>query len=892
VIGAHYLRPLFEPRSVVLLGASENPAKVGGRVLDNLVAGRFDGKLFAVNPRHARVRSIACFPALAALPEAVDLAIVATPAATVPGLIEECGMKGIRHVVVLSAGFAEAGEEGVRRERELLEAARRHGVRVLGPNCVGLMRPHLGLDATFARGGAIPGSLGLVSQSGAVCTALLDWARPNGIGFSSVISLGASSDLDFGEVIDYLAADAKTEHILLYIEGVRDGRRLVGSLRAAARAKPVIVMKSGRHPAGSRAAVSHTGAIVGNDDVFNAVIRRTGAVRVATMTELVAAAQSLAAHVHPSGDRLAVITNGGGPGVMAADRAGDLQLPLASLSADTIAKLGEALPPNWSHGNPIDLIGDAGPERYRAALDACLEDRGVDGVVVLLTPQAMTPASDVAETVVAGARQSRKPVIACWMGEASVTSALDRLRTGGLSAFRVPEMAVEAFSHIASYYRNQRTLLETPGPLAAAEPPDLDAARAIVREALAVGRGVLTATESKALLAAFRIPVARSVVATTEAEAIAAAEAIGFPVAVKIDSPDITHKSDVGGVRLALADAASVASAWREMMANVAKAKPDARVHGASVEPMIARVNARELMAGIVADPTFGPAITFGAGGIAIEVLRDRSVALPPLNEILVDDMIRGTRIARMLGDFRNLPAVDRAALRSVLVRISEIACEMPEIVELDVNPLIADENGVVALDARVVLRPVDPDRRRHSHLAIPPYPGELAKRLDDLGVLLRPIRPEDAQIERELVEGLSPRSLQLRFRSGLRGLTPAMLARFTQIDYDREMALVAITHEAGREREVGVCRYVTLPDGGTCEYAIVLADDWQSRGLGMRMMTELVSIARARGLRTMVGWVASDNPGMLHLCQALGFRIEAEADEPGTRRVTLDLAA
>jgi acetyltransferase len=412
-----------------------------------------------------------------------------------------------------------------------------------------------------------------------------------------------------------------------------------------------------------------------------------------------------------------------------------------------------------------------------------------------------------------------------------------------------------------------------------------------VRAALAADRAVLSATESKALLAAFRIPVARATLAASEAEACRAAEVCGYPVVMKIDSPDVSHKSDVGGVRLALADGGAVAAAWREMMASVAKLRPDARVRGVSIEPMVARSNARELMAGIVTDPIFGPAITFGAGGIAIEVLRDRAVALPPLNEVLIEDMIRGTRVARMLGHFRNLPAVDLEGLHAVLLRVSEIACELPEVAELDVNPLVADERGVVALDARVVLRPVAPGRK-YAHLAIHPYPGELARRLDDLGLTLRPIRPEDAAIERELVEGLSPRSRRMRFHSGIKYLTPSMLARFTQIDYDREMALIAVSEEGGREREVAVARYVSLPDGVTCEFAIVVADDWQGKGLGRRMMREIIGLAKGRGLKRMTGWIASDNDGMLAMVKALGFALEPEAGDPGTMRATLELSA
>ena len=890
----HYLRPLFEPRSVALVGASERADKVGGRVLENLMAAGFHGKLVAVNPRHTQLRGIACVPSVTDLAQPVDLAIIATPAPSVEGIVEQCGRRGVRAAIVISAGFSEAGPEGVARERALLATARRNRVRILGPNCIGIMRPPLGLNATFARGQAIAGSLALVSQSGAVCTAMLDWAIPNGIGFSSVISLGGSSDVDFGEVIDYLAADPKTEHILLYIEGVRDGRRLISSLRAAARTKPVIVMKVGRHPAASRAAASHTGAIVGKDDVFDAVVRRTGVVRVATMGQLIAAAQTLASRVHPHGDRLAIITNGGGPGVIAADRAGELALPLAQLAPATVEALGKALPPTWSHGNPVDLIGDAGPDRYRAATAACLADPGVDGVIAILTPQAMTDSDAAAEAVIAASRGARKPVLAAWLGETSVAAARDHLRQAGLAVFRSPELAVESFAYLAAFYRNQRALLEAPGPLAHVDAPDVEAARAIVRTALAEGREVLSATQSKALLAAFRIPVAASVVAASVDEAVRAADAIGYPVAMKIDSPDITHKSDVGGVRLGLADANAVREAHAQMMAAVAAKRPEARVAGVSIEPMVLRPHGRELMAGIVADPVFGPALVFGAGGTAVEVLHDRAVALPPLNAMLAADMIRGTRVAKMLGEFRNFPAADRQLLRGVLLRVSEIACELPEIAELDINPLVADESGIIAIDARVVVRRREAARTRYAHLAIAPYPAqfETVERLPGgAAVLLRPIRPEDAGIENAFVSGLSAESSRLRFQSGLRDLTPAMLARFTQIDYDREMALIAVSNESGEETEVGVARYITMPDGETCEYAIVVADAWQHRGLGRRMMERLIAIAASRGLKTMFGSILNDNAGMLDLCSRLGFEIGREDDDPYTKRAVLDIS-
>ena len=891
-MSGHYLSKLFEPRSVALIGASERPGKVGTLLLANLVAGGFAGELFAVNPKYARVGGIQCVPTVAKLPAPVDLAVIATPPATVPGLVAECGAAGIHAAVVITAGFGELGAEGKRLEAEVLDNAHRHGVRILGPNCIGLIRTPLGLNATFARGQPLPGGMALVAQSGAVCSAMLDWATPNGVGFSSVISIGGSSDVDFGEVIDYLAADEHTEHILLYIEGVRDGRRLVGSLRAAARGKPVIVMKVGRHPAGSRAAVSHTGALVGRDDVFDAVVRRTGVVRVATAGELVAAALALASHVSPRGNRLAIVTNGGGPGVMAADRATELGLELAEFSASTLARLQAALPSNWSRGNPVDLIGDADAGRYRAALGACLADSGVDGVVAILSPQAMTDADEAADALIEASKQSTKPLIACWMGEASVAGARRKLRAAGLPVFRLPEMAVESFAYLADFNRSQKALLEAPPPLVHREAPDVARAREMIAAAIAEGRAILGATESKEVLAAFRIPVLRSVDVASAAEAVSAANAAGYPVVMKIRSPDITHKSDVGGVHLGIADAIAVRQAFEAMMAAVRERRPEARIDGVSIEPMLNRPYARELMVGIARDPVFGPAIMFGAGGIAIEVLKDRAVALPPLNATLVEDMIHGTKVSRMLERFRNLPPVDRGALDAVLLRVSEMATELPELLELDINPLVADERGALALDARIVVRAVSAGQPRYGHLAIHPYPQELEAEVrlaDGATVLLRPIRPEDAPLEEAFIATLSPDTMRLRFLSALRTLTPAMLARFTQIDYDREMALVALDPARGGS-EVGVCRYAMLADGRTCEYAIVLSDEWQGRGLGGVLMRRLIDVARSRGLETMVGEVLASNDGMLRLCARLGFIAAPSPGDPAMRRVTLDL--
>jgi acetyltransferase len=889
----HHLASLFEPASVAVIGATERKGAVGRVLIENMVEARFAGELYAVNPKHRKVLGVPCFPSVAQLPKPVDLAVVVTGAEVVPRVIEECGAAGIASAVVITAGFSETGPRGADLEHALLANARKHGLRLIGPNCLGIMRPALGLNATFGRGNARAGSLALVSQSGAICTAMLDWARPNGIGFSSVISLGGSADIDFGEIVDYLSADVATEHILLYIEGIHDARRFISALRAAARAKPVIVMKSGRHPSGVRAAVSHTGAMVGADDVFDAALKRTGAVRVTTIGQHVAAAHALSTRVRPRGERLAIVTNGGGPGVLAADRAADLGVALAELSPATIEVLRRALPSNWSQGNPIDVIGDADAARYKAAVTACLADSSVDGVLVILTPQAMTSPTEVARALIACAKHSDKPLLTVWMGEEQVQKARALLQANRIPVFRTPEPAVDMFAHVSSFYRNQRQLLQVPGPLGEHALPDVDHARAIVTQALANGTNVLSSADSKAVLAAFHIPVARTLPARTAAEAVAAANAIGYPVVMKIDSPDITHKTDVGGVRLNLSNGAEVEAAYGEMLEAVRLTRPEARLTGATLETMVKRENGRELLVGVLTDRVFGPAITFGTGGTAVEVYADRAVGLPPLNVFLTAEMIRSTRVARMLDAFRGMPPANLGAIQNVLLRVSEIVCELPEIREMDINPLLADENGVIAADARIVIAPREPGARPYGHMAIHPYPVQLVTEWiapDGTRVAVRPIRPEDAQIERDFVGALSPEARYLRFMGSLRDLTPAMLARFTQIDYDREMALIGVVDHEGRERQVGVARYVVYSDGA-CEFAIVVAEDWQGRGLARHLMLRLIAIARARGLVTMIGQVLAGNTRMLELARALGFVVQDSGSDPAVTDVRLTLS-
>ncbi|MEI6415644.1 MAG: acetate--CoA ligase family protein, partial [Pseudomonadota bacterium] len=597
-MGQHYLSKLFSPQSVAIIGASERPDSVGNVVLKNMLEGGYQGKLYAVNPNHAEILGIRAYPSIGAIGEPVELAVIATRAETVPGLIDACGKHRVHAAIVLSAGFGETGAPGAALEKILLANAKRHGLRVIGPNCLGVMRPGIGLNATFNRGGAKPGHLALVSQSGALCTAILDWAPANDIGFSSVVSMGASADVDFGEILDYLTSDIHTKSILLYVEGIHKARGFLSALRAAARVKPVFVIKVGRHAAGSRAAMSHTGALVGQDDVFDAALRRAGVVRVTSIGQMFAAAKALTSRYRSCGNRLAIVTNGGGPGVMATDHAVDLGIALAELEPATFDALNSHMPPAWSHGNPLDIIGDATPERYHQAVSACLNDPGVDGVLVILTPQAMTRPLEVAQATIELADQSIKPLLTCWMGDRQIGESRIRFSHAKIPTYRTPESAVESFYYLSTYSRNQRLLMQTPGPLSHHDEPDVEGARMLIETVLAERRKVLSEMESKSLLSAFRIPVAKTVVVRSPTDALLIAEQLGFPVAMKINSPDITHKSDAGGIRLNLTNAQAVRSAYNELIASVRHHRPDARIDGVSVESMVIKPNGRELMVG------------------------------------------------------------------------------------------------------------------------------------------------------------------------------------------------------------------------------------------------------------------------------------------------------
>jgi acetyltransferase len=892
-VSTQRIAALFKPASVVLVGASDTEGSLGDVVRRNLAEGDFAGPIHFVNPRHETVAGQRAYASVLDLPGPADLAVILTPAATVPAVVEQCGRQGIRAAVVVSAGFREGGEAGAELERQLRSQARAHGLRFLGPNSLGLIRTDIGLNASCGPSQPDKGRLALVSQSGALCAALIDWARARHVGFSSVVSTGVGPNLDLGEILDYLARDPATDSIMLYLEGIDGARRFTSALRAAARVKPVVVMKSGRHVTGQGDTAFHTGSLVGADDVFDAAMRRAGVLRIRDFSELYTAAATLGAGVRVRGRRLAIVSNAGGPGTIAADRAQDRGLTVAELGAESLQRLAAELPPASREGNPVYVRPDVDGTQFAAAARICLDDPGVDALLAILVPHALTDPDAIAESLIQIGQASRKPVFACWMGGATVEPSRVRFAAHRVPSYMRPETAVDAITGLGLYASNQQLLLQAPEPLELASAPDRARAQAVIDAALAADREWLNPAESKEVLAAFGIPIVRSLPAHSAEEAVARAREVGFPVAMKILSPDISHKTDVDGVRLNLADERDVLGTYTRMLSDVARARPDAQLQGVLIEPMYREQNRRELMVGVVRDPVFGPAISFGLGGIFVEVIRDRAVALPPLNHFLVRELIRRTRASLALQPLRGAPAADEAAVEEILLRVSEIVCELPSVGAMDLNPLIVTERGGVVVDARIGVTSWPADARPYDHMAIHPYPSTLRDAMELPGGLvatIRPIRPEDAAIEAAFVHGLSEQSKFLRFMFGLRDLTPAMLSRFTQIDYDRELALIAVIDTPEGEQQIGVVRYTTLPDEETCEFAIVVGDDWQGKGLARRMFTRLIEAARARRLKVMTGVTLRENTRMIELSRSLGFTTRADPEDPDLVQMTLVL--
>jgi len=885
---------LFDPGAIALIGASTAPGSVGAVLAENLYGAGYAGPIMAVNPHATAIRSALSYHSVAELPVTPDLAVLATPAATVPGLIADLGRRGCRAAIVISAGFGAAGEPAGLRQ-QLLEAAKPHLLRIVGPNCLGLISSPRRINASFARLTPHPGNIALISQSGAIIEALLDWADERGIGFSHVVSLGDMSDADIGDLLDHLCADAATRSILLYVENITHARKFMSAARAAARTKPVIVVKAGRSAVGARAALSHTGALAGSDIVYDAAFRRAGLLRVAELDELFAAAAILATGIRVSGERMAILTNSGGAGILAVDAAGARGGTVALLAPSTIARLDKILPADWSRANPVDLLGDATGERYAGALDALLEERDSDAVLVINCPTAVADGVDTARAVATVAGRHRGvPILTSWLGGRSTQDAQAVLAQSKLPTFESPEEAVRAFSYLADFRRNQALLMETPAAGVMIGQGVIEQARKLFAAVRSDGRASLTEAESKEMLSWFGIPTVPTATVASPADAARSFAAMTGRAVLKILSPDIMHKSDVNGVALDLGSAEEVEVAGQAMLAAVAVARPDARVAGFTLQPMIVRRNAQELIAGIAQDPTFGPVILFGAGGKATEIVGDRAIGLPPLNSVLARDMIGGTRIARLLAGFRDVPATPLEPVVDVLLRLSELSVLLPEIRELDINPLLANAEGVIALDARVVIcepQPASPG------LSVSPYPRELEReiRLEDGTALhLRPIRPEDETPLAEMVGLCAPEDIRMRFFGPLKGFPHEMAARLSQIDYDREMAFIVVEPGTafGGGPILGVVRIMGDPERETAEYAILVRTDMKGRGLGYRLMSEIIAHARETGYRTVFGHILRENRGMLHMAADLGFTITPDPEDLETMRAVLALQA
>jgi len=886
------LEHLFRPRSVAIIGASETPRSVGATVLHNLIEGKFGGAIMPVNPKYRELAGIKVYPTVASLPEVPELAAICTPPAVVPDLIGQLGARGTKAAVVITAGLgAIKNPQGSTLKEAMLAAAKPHLLRVLGPNCVGLLVPSLGLNASFAHTHALPGKIAFVSQSGALVTAVLDWAKSRGIGFSKFISLGDGADVDCGDVLDYLASDPETHAILLYIEAITSARKFMSAARAAARNKPVLVVKAGRAPEGAKAAASHTGALAGSDDVYDAAIRRAGMLRVFSTEDLFAAVETLARARPLAGDRLTIMTNGGGPGVMATDALIGAQGRLASLSPETLRKLDTFLPFNWSRGNPVDIIGDAPVERYLQTLQILLDEPQSDAVLFIHAPTAIVPSAEIATAVAPVVKKAQRNVLACWLGGDAVRLARNTFEEAGIPAYDTPEEAVRAFVQIVQYRRNQDLLMEVPPSRSAEFVHDREKAHAVVKGALAEGRTMLSEPEAKAVLSAYSIPVVDTRIATTVEEAVKVALELGFPVALKILSPDITHKSDMGGVVLDLQTAAAVEAAAKAVQERLRQYRPRASLKGFTVQTMVRRPNAHELIVGVTTDAVFGPVVLFGQGGTAVEVTADRAVGLPPLNTVLALDLISRTRISKLLAGYRDRLPADISAISRTLIQLAHLIADIREIVELDINPLLADDRGVLALDARVVVAPSDATGL--DRFAIRPYPEELEEWISWQGrkVLLRPIRPEDGTQHVEFFNALDPDDIRYRVFIRIRELPRSQLARLTQIDYDREMAFIAACErEPGRFETLGVVRAIADPDNVTAEFAIIVRSDLKGQGLGPILFKKLIDYCRSRGTKELVGEALADNQRVIGLVR--GFGGVVTHSEPGTVGLRFDLTS
>jgi acetyltransferase len=891
------LDALFLPDSVAVIGATERTGTVGRTVLDNLLNPSFRGRVFAVNSRHAEVCGRKAYPSIGDIPEKVDLAVVATPAPTVPAIIGQCVDAGVKSAVVISAGFRERGAEGVELERQIQEQLRRGSMRLIGPNCLGIMNPSAGLNATFAKDAPRPGNVAFLSQSGALLTAILDWGQLEQVGFSAIVSTGSMLDVGWGDLIYHFGDDPNTQSILLYMESVGDARSFLSAAREVALRKPIIVIKAGRSEAASQAAASHTGALTGSDEVLDAAFRRSGVLRVNAIGDLFYMAEVLSKQPRPKGPRLTILTNAGGPAVLATDALIASSGQLAVLSEKNLQELNEFLPRHWSHNNPIDILGDADSERYAKAIEIASSDPDSDGLLVILAPQGMTDPAAIAERLKPYAKSSGKPVLTSWMGGASIASGVSILNAAGIPTFPFPDTAARAFTYMWRYTYNLRGIYETPTLAEGGEldPHSRSQAESVIETVRHQGRVLLNEFESKQVLSRYGIPTVETRIALAEDKAVACANDLGYPVVLKVFSETITHKTDVGGVKLNLEDEPSVRAAFQAIRSSVAKISGPEHFSGVTVQPMV-RLEGYELILGSSVDSQFGPVILFGSGGPLVEVYRDHALALPPLNSTLAQRMMEQTRIFTALKGVRGRRAIDLPALESLLVRFSQLVTEQPWISEIDINPLLASPERLLALDARIVLHPPDTDPQHLPKPAVRPYPSQYISSWimkNGTGITLRPIRPEDEPLMVKFHETLSDRSVYLRYFHSLSlssRVAHDRLLRICFVDYDREMAIVAEHRDtSGQHRILGVGRLVKSHAKNEGEVAVLISDAYQNQGLGTELFRRVIQVARDEKLARVDAEILPDNLSMKKIAKHLGFRVQG-FDDPSSIRAVLDL--
>jgi acetyltransferase len=876
-MGQHNLNRVMKPQQIAVVGASEQTGTIGNALMKNLLEGGFTGTVLPVNRKYETIHNLPSFRAVTELEDGVDLAIIAAPMETVPGVVQECVDKKMGGAIIISAGGKEVGAQGKMVEAKILDIARPAGFRLIGPNCLGVIQPSLNLNATFVAGMPAAGNLAFVSQSGGICSSILDMALKQHIGFSHFVSIGSMIDVDFGDMIDYFGNDHSVKSILLYIENLTNFRKFMSAARSVARVKPIIVLKAGRSTAGAKAAASHTGAMVGEDAVYDVAFKRAGIVRVDTIEELFDCAEIMAKQPRPLGSRLAIITNGGGPGVMAADFLSQHGHEPAQLHMETVAKLNVILPSYWSRNNPIDILGDASIVRFRQVLDVCLHARELDGILVILAPQAMVDLTTFAKALVNAMMGHQYPIFTCLMGGKSIGEAVEFLNGSGLPTFETPERAIRAFLHMVAYAENQEMLLEVPPKLTR----NMIFDRKKVDEILTwnPNEGFLADADVWGILTAYGLPVIRMEKADTEEQALRLSRNIGYPVAMKLYSSDIIHKSDAGGVCLDLRSDMDIRRAYQQIMTSVSRYRQGTRIEGVTVQPYLANPDF-EVLLGAKRDADFGPVILFGMGGIFTEILKDRALGLPPMNRLLARRMMRQTKIHTLLQGYRNRPPADFEKLEEMIMRLSQLLVDFPQISELDMNPVLIKNGVPVVVDARLMVSPINVPSSLH--LVISPYPAENEYRIvteSGIPLYIRPIKPEDAPIYLNLFKELSPTSIYYRFFGALKEMQPDMLARFTQIDYDREIALVAIDEEAETERMLGVARIIGDPDGTKGEFAVLVGDAWQGKGIGAGLLRKCLLIAEKRGFKNIHGIVLKENRNMIALGKKLGFMVNRGED-------------